>query len=73
MAPTFFEGLKRNFTDVPVSTEDKVSTTEFLEAAESLVTLFDVLGSTAFGVVQKDMTGNIKVCSFLLSYSEKEV
>lgn len=61
MAPTFFDGLKKNFKDVPVSADDKISTSEFLEAAESLVTLFDILGSTAFSVVQKDMTGNIKV------------
>lgn len=58
--PTFFESMKENFKDVPVTEDNKVSTTEFLEASESLVTLFDLLGSTAFGVVQKDMTGNIK-------------
>jgi hypothetical protein len=39
---TFFDTLKKNFTDVPVdaSKDNAVSTTEFLEAAESLVTLF---------------------------------
>lgn len=60
MAPTFFETIKKDFKDVPVSDDNKISTTEFLEAAESLVTLFDLLGSTAFAAVQKDMTGNIK-------------
>ncbi|KAI5850648.1 glycolipid transfer protein domain-containing protein [Tricharina praecox] len=56
---TFFDTCKRNFKDVPV-VDDKVSTTEFLEASESVVQLFDVLGSTAFVPVQRDMTGNIK-------------
>ncbi|KAK9460254.1 glycolipid transfer protein domain-containing protein [Lipomyces oligophaga] len=56
---TFFEGMKRSFKDVPV-VEGKIHTTEFLEAAESLVSLFDLLGSSAFTVVQSDMNGNIK-------------
>ena len=39
---TFLDTLKKSFTDVPVDTEkdNVVSTTEFLEAAESLTTLF---------------------------------
>lgn len=39
---TFLDTLKRSFTDVPVNKEkdDAVATTEFLEAAESLTTLF---------------------------------
>ena len=39
---TFFNTLKRSFTDVPVdaSKNNAISTTEFLEASESLVTLF---------------------------------
>jgi hypothetical protein len=39
---TFFDTLKRSFTDVPVDAgkDNAISTTEFLEAAESLVTLF---------------------------------
>ena len=40
MAPTFFDTAKRNFKDVPVAADGKVSTTEFLEAAESCVALF---------------------------------
>jgi hypothetical protein len=48
---------------VPVdeSKDSAIPTTEFLEAAESLITLFDVLGSTAFKPVKSDMNGNIKV------------
>lgn len=54
---TFFDG-KKSFADVPV-TDSKVDTAAFLEASEVLVHLFDLLGSAAFAVVQKDMTGNI--------------
>ncbi|GAB7354681.1 hypothetical protein MBLNU459_g5103t1 [Dothideomycetes sp. NU459] len=58
---TFFDG-KKSFTDVPVDAakDNAISTTPFLEAAESLTTLFDVLGSAAFKPVKSDMTGNIK-------------
>ncbi|KAK6507456.1 hypothetical protein TWF481_005888 [Arthrobotrys musiformis] len=48
----------RSFADVPV--DDGIPTTEFLEASEYLVKLFDILGSTAFGAVISDMNGNIK-------------
>lgn len=39
---TFFDTLKKSFVDVPLdpTKDNAVSTTEFLEAAESLVTLF---------------------------------
>lgn len=37
-----------------------IHTTDFIEASESLVKLFDLLGSSAFAIVQKDMTGNIE-------------
>ncbi|KAF1912743.1 glycolipid transfer protein domain-containing protein [Ampelomyces quisqualis] len=59
---TFFDTVKTGFTDVPVdaSKDNAISTTEFLEAAESLTTLFDVLGSAAFKPVKSDMVGNIK-------------
>ncbi|CUM50044.1 uncharacterized protein AC631_00895 [Debaryomyces fabryi] len=55
---TFFDEMKKSFADVPV-TDGKIDTASFLEASESLVKLFDLLGSSAFQVVQKDMTGNI--------------
>ncbi|KAF1924890.1 glycolipid transfer protein [Didymella exigua CBS 183.55] len=59
---TFFDGVKKSWEDVPVdATKDNaISTTEFLEAAESLTTLFDVLGSAAFKPVKNDMSGNVK-------------
>ena len=60
---TFFDTVKKSFVDVPVdeSKDSAIPTTEFLEAAESLTTLFDVLGSAAFKPVKNDMNGNIKV------------
>lgn len=48
-----------SFTQVPI-TPAGVPTTEFLQASDTLVKLFDVLGSTAFGAVISDMNGNIK-------------
>ncbi|KAF2456278.1 glycolipid transfer protein HET-C2 [Lineolata rhizophorae] len=57
---TFFDTLKKNFKDVPVDADNGIHTTEFLEAAESLTTLFDVLGSVAFTPVKSDMLGNVK-------------
>lgn len=39
---TFFDTLNKSFNDVPVdaANDSAISTTEFLEAAESLITLF---------------------------------
>ncbi|SCU93559.1 LAFA_0F17040g1_1 [Lachancea sp. 'fantastica'] len=56
---TFFDEMKASFEDVPVDASNKIDTTSFLEASESLVKLFDLLGNSAFTVVQKDLTGNI--------------
>ncbi|KKK15859.1 glycolipid transfer protein [Aspergillus rambellii] len=59
---TWFDTLKKSFTDVPVDTanDNAIPTVEFLEAAESLTTLFDILGSAAFSPVKSDLTSNIK-------------
>ena len=59
---TYFDGRK-SFADVnyDASKYNAINTTQFLEAAESLTTLFDVLGSAAFKPVKSDMQGNIKV------------
>jgi len=48
----------KSFADVPI-TEDGVDTCAFLEASQGLVRLFDILGSSAFIVVQNDLKGNI--------------
>ncbi|CDH52680.1 glycolipid transfer [Lichtheimia corymbifera JMRC:FSU:9682] len=55
---TYFDTLKRSYTDVDIA--DGINTQQFLEATEGVVKLFDLLGSTAFSVVQSDMNGNIK-------------
>ncbi|KAG6900718.1 hypothetical protein C0993_003744 [Termitomyces sp. T159_Od127] len=56
MAP-YLETVK-SFADVPI-TDAGVDTLAFLEAADGLVGLFDLLGSAAFSVVQNDLKGNI--------------
>ncbi|KAF9527325.1 glycolipid transfer protein domain-containing protein [Crepidotus variabilis] len=56
MAP-YLESVT-SFADVPV-TDAGVDTVKFLEASDGLVGLFDLLGSTAFSVVQSDLRGNI--------------
>lgn len=56
---TFFDEMKMSFVDVKVP-DNKIETASFLEASESLVKLFDLLGSTAFKLVVDDMTGNIQ-------------
>lgn len=48
------------YQNVPI-TEDGIATSEFIDATEGVVKLFDLLGSSAFAVVQNDMNGNIKV------------
>ncbi|KAI0392403.1 glycolipid transfer protein [Xylariaceae sp. FL0594] len=59
---TLFSTFKRSFVDVPVDAEkdNAISTTEFLEAAEAITSMFDVLGSVAFQPVKSDMLGNVK-------------
>ncbi|KAK1967894.1 glycolipid transfer protein [Colletotrichum sublineola] len=59
---TYLDTFKQSFVDVPVDAEkdNAISTTEFLDAAESLTTIFDALGGVAFGPVKSDMGGNIK-------------
>ncbi|CAF9931045.1 MAG: hypothetical protein ALECFALPRED_004785 [Alectoria fallacina] len=59
---TWFDTLHKTFDDVPVQAnkDNAIPTSDFLEAAESLTTLFDVLGSVAFTPVKNDMIGNIK-------------
>jgi len=47
-----------SFADVPI-TDAGVDTLAFLKASNGLVGLFDLLGSTAFSVVQSDLRGNI--------------
>lgn len=53
----YFETVK-SFADVPITVEG-VETSNFLDASEGLVQLFDLLGSGVFGFVQSDIKGNI--------------
>lgn len=55
---TFFDEMKQDFGSIP-RPDGEIATSEFLLASESLVKLFDLLGSSAFAVVQNDMNGNI--------------
>ncbi|KAI9641703.1 hypothetical protein NHQ30_009559 [Ciborinia camelliae] len=59
---TFIDTLDKSFVEVPIHKEkdNAIATTEFLQAAESLTTLFDVMGSVAFNPVKNDIHGNIK-------------
>ncbi|KAI1075763.1 het-c [Whalleya microplaca] len=59
---TLLDTFKRSFVDVPIDADNDnaISTTEFLEAAESLTTMFDALGSVAFSPVKSDMLNNVK-------------
>ncbi|KAI5295916.1 Pleckstrin y domain-containing A member 8 [Ascosphaera acerosa] len=59
-APSWFDSLRRSFADVSIDENDGINTTEFLEAAEALTTLFDLLGSVAFTPVKNDLLGNVK-------------
>ncbi|KAJ9640840.1 hypothetical protein H2204_003129 [Knufia peltigerae] len=56
---TWFDTHKVHFEDVPVSADQEISTSEFLDAAEATTTLFDLLGSVAFTPVKNDMTTNV--------------
>ncbi|KAJ2608903.1 putative glycolipid transfer protein [Coemansia reversa NRRL 1564] len=58
MPPTLDDLITRRFQDVSIS-NDGISTSEFLEAAEGVVKLFDILESAAFYPVKSDMTTNI--------------
>ncbi|KAJ8657477.1 hypothetical protein O0I10_006779 [Lichtheimia ornata] len=55
---SYFDTLKLSYTNV--DTSNGINTEQFLEATEGVVKLFDLLGSSAFSVVQNDMNGNIK-------------
>ncbi|KAL1960660.1 hypothetical protein VTO42DRAFT_7239 [Malbranchea cinnamomea] len=59
---TFFDTLKCSFAKVPIdkANDNAISTAEFLEAAEGLVTLFSLLESKPFEWVRDDLSGNIK-------------
>ncbi len=53
--------MKTSFVNVPVNADadNAINTTAFLDAAEELTKLFDLLGSVAFNPVKNDIQGNI--------------
>ncbi|ETN43702.1 uncharacterized protein HMPREF1541_02861 [Cyphellophora europaea CBS 101466] len=57
---TWFGTLQKHFSDVPVDADQGIPTEDFLAAAASTTTLFDLLGSVAFTPVKNDMNGNVK-------------
>jgi hypothetical protein len=59
---TIVQTFRQKFSDVPIDAENAnaIATTEFLDAAESLTTIFDSLGSVAFSPVKSDLLGNVK-------------
>jgi len=59
---TYLQTLKRSFVDVPIDAEkdNAIDTSAFLEASESLTSMFDLLGSIAFSPVKSDILGNVK-------------
>lgn len=56
---TWFDTHKVHFSNVAISANDGIATTEFLDASEATTTLFDLLGSVAFTPVKNDMMGNV--------------
>ncbi|CCE31470.1 probable het-c2 protein [Claviceps purpurea 20.1] len=59
---TIVQTFKQSFVDVPLDADkgNAVATTQFLDAVESLATIFDVMGPVAFSPVKADMLGNVK-------------
>jgi hypothetical protein len=39
---TIVQTFKKSFTDVPIGADNSIATTEFLDAAESLTTIFGI-------------------------------
>ncbi|KZZ91153.1 HET-C2-like protein [Moelleriella libera RCEF 2490] len=59
---TIVQTFRQSFVNVPIDADkgNAIATTQFLDAAESLTTMFDVMGSVAFSPVKSDMLGNVK-------------
>ncbi|KEF54053.1 uncharacterized protein A1O9_09848 [Exophiala aquamarina CBS 119918] len=57
---TWFDTPNVQFSDVTISIDQEVSTTEFLEATESMTTIFDLLGSAMFTPIKQDLLFNVR-------------
>ncbi|KAI7907090.1 glycolipid transfer protein domain-containing protein [Cokeromyces recurvatus] len=51
--------ITRSYANVEVDSEG-INTDQFLEATDGLINMFDLFGNSAFMVVQKDMSNNVK-------------
>lgn len=58
MTTAFQKVITRSYTDV--DTKNGINTEEFLEATDGMINMFDLFGSSAFSVVQNDMSNNVK-------------
>jgi len=57
--PPIIENVKTGFENAQA--DGKISTERFLSACESLLPVFDFLGSRIFGLAKSDIRGNIDV------------
>ncbi|KAI8997209.1 glycolipid transfer protein domain-containing protein [Pilobolus umbonatus] len=55
---SFKQVIKRSYSDV--NTDCGIVTTEFLEASDDFIKMFDLFGSPAFTVVQNDIKNNVQ-------------
>ncbi|KAG2205331.1 hypothetical protein INT46_008598 [Mucor plumbeus] len=55
----FQKAITLSYTDVKVES-DGINTAQFLEATDGMINMFDLFGSSAFSVVQSDMSNNVK-------------
>ena len=61
---TFFDTMKRSFADVPINTDDNgIATTEFLEAAESMTTIFGTICTDRIALFAQTLWSLIAVIS----------
>lgn len=58
--PTFFSSMEKSFMDIHLGADGSIPVEEFLNAAKSLIPLFDKFNATAFAPVKMDFQGNIR-------------
>jgi hypothetical protein len=56
---TLFSRAPAKFTEIVINSKKEIPAVAFLNACEAILTVFDVLGSTAFAPVKGDINGNI--------------
>lgn len=58
--PTFFSTMDKSFMDIHLGSDGSIPVEDFLEAAKSILPLFDKFNATAFAPVKMDFQGNIR-------------